>query len=107
MDERQLRNVALYTGMEELPSTALKWPFPKTLNGRFWRFSSAIIIGGTAAFSKIWLGEYETFKNDVLLLFGHKFILLNVVETGEFILFHEGMFNKRLSGDKSGLDGRG
>ena len=45
--------------MEELPSTALKWPFPKTLNGRLWRLSSAIIIGGTAAFSKIWLGKLK------------------------------------------------
>jgi hypothetical protein len=48
--------------MEELPSTSLKWPFPKALNGRLWRFSSAIIIAGTAAFSKIWLGKFDYFK---------------------------------------------
>jgi hypothetical protein len=53
--------------MEELPSTALKWPFPKTLNSRLWRLSSAIIIGGTAAFSKIWLGKFKMKFNICLL----------------------------------------
>ncbi|CAB3981297.1 Tafazzin [Paramuricea clavata] len=55
--------------MEELPSTALKWPFPKTLNSRLWRLSSAIIIGGTAAFSKIWLGwlnQKHVYNLDIL-----------------------------------------
>ncbi|XP_046841602.1 tafazzin-like isoform X2 [Xenia sp. Carnegie-2017] len=46
--------------MDDIPSTALKWPFPKRLDGRLWRFSSAVIIAGTAIFTKIWLGWLNT-----------------------------------------------
>ena len=65
--------------MEELPSTALKWPFPKTLNGRFWRLSSAIIIGGTAAFSKIWLGKLKYFE---VIRYSSRILVLHVGHVG-------------------------
>ena len=59
LKEKLLSQFILHAFMEELPSTARKWPFPKCLNSRLWRLSSALIIGVTATFSKIWLGKLK------------------------------------------------